>query len=128
MNAVPLHAAPSRPVPVVAATLLAAAYAVHSAYLGVNGILHHDALAIVPVLELGVWGLLLVGLWRGHHLAYVLVTVAATLTILAAAPAIGDAPDWHLALSPALRLVIGMALLGVLLIPEDIRSYYARRR
>lgn len=124
MNVVPLHAAPTRPAPVVLATLLAGAYAAHSAYLATSGLLDRSASALVPLLELGVWGLLLAGLWRGRHLAYVLVTIAATLTVLAAAPAFGESHHW----ADAIRLALGVALLVVLLFPQTSRTYYARRR
>ncbi|WP_035856006.1 hypothetical protein [Cryptosporangium arvum] len=85
------------------AALLAGAYAVHCAYLATHGLLDRDASALVPLVELGVWGLLPAGLWRGRHLAYVLVTIAATLTVLVAAPAFGESHHW----ADAVRLVDG---------------------
>ncbi|MFI5958095.1 hypothetical protein [Cryptosporangium sp. NPDC051539] len=125
MHALPV---PVRPPAAVLVTLLAGVYAGYFGYLVTAGFLHHDLLVIGPVLELGVWGLLLTGLWNGNNLAYVLVTVAATLTVAGAFPALSDLDDWHDAVWPVARTVFGLAVLVALLYPRSVRAYYARRR
>jgi hypothetical protein len=130
VNVVPLHAAPIRPMrpaAAVVATLLAGVYAVHAAYVGTLGIFDHDLVAIGSFLTLGIWGVLLAGLWNGNHLAYILVVVAASLTAISAFPGLSDVREWQDAVPSALRLALGVALLLLLVTPRSNRTFYARR-
>jgi len=130
MNVVPLHAAPirpMRPVPAVLATLLASTYAIHAAYVGTNGIFDRDVTEIASFGTLALWGLLLAGLWRGSWLAQVLVVVVGCLTVIGTYPDLGDVNGWQDAVSPTLRLAVGVALILLLGIPASSRTFYARR-
>lgn len=136
-NVVPLHAAPTRPVPVVVATVLLAVAAIRLVYLALALLFELEWVAVFPIGGLALWAWLLVKLWQGRRGAYVITVVGACLNIMSALAA-GSGfflpeqrdPNNPLGLMDGVlsvtRVGVALAVLLLLVASRQSRAFFAR--